>query len=319
MIEQTFEELAQNILTFLIWMMILIVVYYVIPSFFKMYYFRSQEFLEQKKQNANAVAEYNRVKQYVNEMIEQNQFNFNAIRGYAAQPADYINLSRYNYNRNKNVATHDNHTVHVSLEIVRKVANNPIEYLCKYFNIMANENNLNRIEEVGENVSRLANAIENLNERIEDITNIIDPPYLIQKYFMDEFLEQVGIYFPEISVPYERYCFEYVSAGGNSSQRTVIDLDSNRIDELAEYIDYKMNLKKSVIVQRSLMTSRLRERIKARDLYTCQYCGVSIDNEPHLLLEIDHILPISKGGMTEESNLQTLCWKCNRKKSNKIA
>ena len=42
------------------------------------------------------------------------------------------------------------------------------------------------------------------------------------------------------------------------------------------------------------------------------------DAEPNLLLEIDHIIPISKGGCTVEENLQTLCWKCNRAKSNKI-
>ena len=38
----------------------------------------------------------------------------------------------------------------------------------------------------------------------------------------------------------------------------------------------------------------------------------------NLLLEVDHIIPISKGGKTEPDNLQTLCWKCNRTKSNKI-
>ncbi|WP_411815422.1 HNH endonuclease [Kurthia gibsonii] len=40
---------------------------------------------------------------------------------------------------------------------------------------------------------------------------------------------------------------------------------------------------------------------------------------PNLLLEIDHIIPISKGGMSSEDNLQTLCWKCNRSKGAKIA
>ena len=37
-----------------------------------------------------------------------------------------------------------------------------------------------------------------------------------------------------------------------------------------------------------------------------------------ILLEIDHIIPIAKGGQTVEDNLQTLCWKCNRAKSDKI-
>ena len=39
--------------------------------------------------------------------------------------------------------------------------------------------------------------------------------------------------------------------------------------------------------------------------------------EPNLLLEVDHIVPVSKGGKTEADNLQTLCWRCNRSKSNK--
>ena len=37
-----------------------------------------------------------------------------------------------------------------------------------------------------------------------------------------------------------------------------------------------------------------------------------------MLLEIDHIIPLSKGGQTTENNLQTLCWKCNRNKGSKI-
>ena len=35
-------------------------------------------------------------------------------------------------------------------------------------------------------------------------------------------------------------------------------------------------------------------------------------------LEIDHIIPVSKGGKTTPDNLQVLCSKCNRRKSNKI-
>jgi 5-methylcytosine-specific restriction endonuclease McrA len=66
------------------------------------------------------------------------------------------------------------------------------------------------------------------------------------------------------------------------------------------------------------MTSQLRTMIKQRDNYTCRYCSISLAAEPHLLLEVDHIVPVSKGGLTASDNLQTLCWKCNRTKSNKI-
>ncbi|MBL7870818.1 MAG: HNH endonuclease [Cyclobacteriaceae bacterium] len=66
------------------------------------------------------------------------------------------------------------------------------------------------------------------------------------------------------------------------------------------------------------MTSQLRDQIKQRDNYKCYSCSLGIENEPNLLLEIDHIIPLSKGGMTTLENLQTLCWKCNRTKGAKI-
>ena len=66
------------------------------------------------------------------------------------------------------------------------------------------------------------------------------------------------------------------------------------------------------------MTSTLRRKMMELDNYTCQNCGASVHNEPNLLLEIDHIVPISKGGLTTEDNLQTLCWRCNRSKGSKI-
>ena len=66
--------------------------------------------------------------------------------------------------------------------------------------------------------------------------------------------------------------------------------------------------------ERNKMTTAVRERIKKRDNYTCQKCGISLFDEPHLLLEVDHIIPIAKGGKTVDSNLQSLCWKCNRSK-----
>ena len=66
--------------------------------------------------------------------------------------------------------------------------------------------------------------------------------------------------------------------------------------------------------ERNKMTVAVRERIKKRDNYTCQKCGISLFDEPHLLLEVDHIVPIAKGGKTVDSNLQCLCWKCNRSK-----
>ena len=68
--------------------------------------------------------------------------------------------------------------------------------------------------------------------------------------------------------------------------------------------------------QRNLMTRALREQIMKRDNYTCQICGKYMPDE--VGLQIDHIVPVSKGGKSIPTNLQVLCSKCNGRKSNRI-
>jgi hypothetical protein len=55
-----------------------------------------------------------------------------------------------------------------------------------------------------------------------------------------------------------------------------------------------------------------RQRIFARDEFKCKKCG-STER-----LSIDHIIPRSKGGTNEDSNLQTLCVYCNSSKGNDL-
>lgn len=56
--------------------------------------------------------------------------------------------------------------------------------------------------------------------------------------------------------------------------------------------------------------------VLARDNWTCCSCGRS-SKEEGITLEVDHIIPRSKGGTDDLDNLQTLCKKCNIGKSNK--
>lgn len=48
--------------------------------------------------------------------------------------------------------------------------------------------------------------------------------------------------------------------------------------------------------------------------YTCVHCGRKLRKDS---VEIDHILPRSKGGENTPENLQCLCKYCNRSKGNK--
>ena len=56
------------------------------------------------------------------------------------------------------------------------------------------------------------------------------------------------------------------------------------------------------------ISAALRSEVLRRDSNACVACGAK---EP---LEIDHIVPVSKGGKSEIDNLQVLCRSCNRKK-----
>lgn len=66
-------------------------------------------------------------------------------------------------------------------------------------------------------------------------------------------------------------------------------------------------------IERAKVTNRMRFAIYNRDGYRCCRCGRKTND-----LEIDHIMPISKGGKTHPDNLQTLCKRCNMEKSNII-
>lgn len=57
---------------------------------------------------------------------------------------------------------------------------------------------------------------------------------------------------------------------------------------------------------------RTRFEVFKRDEFCCQYCG---RRSPEVLLEVDHIVAVAKGGTDDPINLTTSCWDCNRGKS----
>jgi hypothetical protein len=64
--------------------------------------------------------------------------------------------------------------------------------------------------------------------------------------------------------------------------------------------------------ERRSVSDAIRAAVMVRDGARCRRCGSARN------LEIDHIVPISKGGASEEFNLQTLCRRCNRRKWKKL-
>ena len=79
----------------------------------------------------------------------------------------------------------------------------------------------------------------------------------------------------------------------------VIEFEDSIVTRRLEYVNVKVYYE-------------LRDYIFTRDNYTCTYC-----QQVGHKLELDHIIPLSKGGTSLEENLTTACFKCNRQKRDK--
>lgn len=66
----------------------------------------------------------------------------------------------------------------------------------------------------------------------------------------------------------------------------------------------------SCFSQSRYISETTKKIVYSRDGGICKCCGSSIN------LEYDHISPFSCGGSSDISNIQLLCQKCNRSKSN---
>lgn len=290
----------------------------VVWNIYKVIYYRSQKFNLLKDKVETYVNECNDMNSYIEE-LKMNSSDFRSK--YKGSVSTYDkNTGNYNYKRS-NIGISHTSAYKCSLQVFKSAREQPYKYLCKYFEIEKDEktlellgDELNRIISVEQGIELLLNKRKSIISKIEN-----DVPRIILRKDNANFIRKLG--FMDINIKkdfYTEYIFSYTSAGGNSGQSFSIIFDSTKLNDFINWISGEVKVKKSAKYQRSLMTKTLRENIKQRDNYTCQCCGISIYQEPHLLLEIDHIIPVSKGGITTEDNLQTLCWKCNRSKSDKL-
>jgi hypothetical protein len=62
-------------------------------------------------------------------------------------------------------------------------------------------------------------------------------------------------------------------------------------------------------MERKGISKKTRFEVFKRDSFTCQYCGIAA---PNVVLHVDHIQPVSKGGDEKDiTNLITSCQSCN--------
>lgn len=287
---------------------------------YKEAYYKSEKFLTIKQGVSTYIMDYNELNNYLCFLRAKSLqlFNSQSQNGLS----NYVDTSRYNYqHKHYSNVVNSRNVYNCSLQVLKAAREKPFDYVCKYFEIKKTEESLHKFEAMLNDYSSIQQGLLLLNNKRCEILNSIKQyvPRIIQSWNGKELERRLGLEAVRIlSNDYPVCRFSYVSAGGNSSQYSDVVFDLQTMERFISYLNQAIKYRKSAAGQRALMTKALREEIKNRDNHTCCLCGNSVHREPNLLLEIDHIIPISKGGLTERSNLQTLCWKCNRSKGNKL-
>ena len=255
-----------------------------------------------------------------NEYIAEKVHSISRLFGTRVVRNETVHNDIYNYIRlyKKTITPF---TAEVSKAVFASAENNPLEYVVKYFYpdkalYPKQIQGLSKLIEELETLKDAKRIIENYKAEYQQYLG--DVPDFVMKNDEAGFYSRLGFTNIDESVLTIEYRFSYTSDGGMVQKSFPVPMTDGTIAELIRVLSSKLTASAFAKEQRTLMTKKLREHILSRDNYTCCNCGNSIQKEPNLLLEIDHIIPVSKGGRTEEGNLQTLCWRCNRAKSNKI-
>ncbi len=279
-------------------------------------YYESPNFLKIKETCEVLMSSQKEFNEYINEKVQfiSQLFGTRIVRD------ETIADDEYNYIRpyKKTITPF---TAEVSSTVFASAENNPLEYIIKYFytNKKLYPEQIKKLYQLVEELETLSEARQIIeNYKIEYQQYLGDVPDFIMKNDEAGFYSRLGFATINESVLIVEYKFSYTSNGGMVQRSFTIPMKEETIIELIKALENKLTISAFIKEQRTLMTKKIREFIKTRDNFTCCNCNNSIEIEPNLLLEIDHIIPVSKGGETIEENLQTLCWKCNRAKSNKI-
>ena len=107
-------------------------------------------------------------------------------------------------------------------------------------------------------------------------------------------------YYFELKAKYENFL--------ENKMNTLPDLIDMMFSDFCLRYSYK-DIKQIVENRARLkIPANIRLEILKRDGQKCQICGATSETST---LHIDHIVPVDRGGVTEERNLQVLCESCN--------
>lgn len=182
------------------------------------------------------------------------------------------------------------------------------------------ENNIDLIRTDIENAIYNINLLEEYNKDVDKISTIESNN--ASKYSLKKFQKIENRVYNNLIHKKEDFLITlelevyYRSNGGNVNDCRRGKFTFNNLVDV--YNEWKNGNKfeETKKQERKIMNDDIRYNVLKRDNYACQICGVTAKDGAKL--HVDHIVPVSKGGKTVMSNLQTLCDRCNLGKSNKI-
>lgn len=148
---------------------------------------------------------------------------------------------------------------------------------------------------------------EVFNNYVKCISQVNKEPMKLMRY---DGLKYTGVY----EWVFNGYVYEVKGFYSDDEIKLLILEDFDKERAYFEKLNAKFNQTASVntTYERPRIPESIRIEVWRRDSGKCARCG------SREKLEYDHIVPISKGGSNTARNIELLCEKCNRSKSNNV-
>jgi 5-methylcytosine-specific restriction endonuclease McrA len=156
------------------------------------------------------------------------------------------------------------------------------------------------------------------------------------KQYRQENREQISKRMKQYARENKEHISEYMKRYYQENKDQIAEYQQENKEKITEYMkqyrqseqgreaNYKAATKRRSYKMKVKFTTYQRKELLDRDNWTCQCCGIKVhdrstgDWNTHDKANIDHIIPISRGGNSEPNNLQILCRTCNLSKSDKM-
>jgi len=121
---------------------------------------------------------------------------------------------------------------------------------------------------------------------------------------------RLGEHLEKHNYPFRTHAYKSFFGGLGRLAKLIEQVESGQLPESKLYERHKTGRHRLY----SAVPLNLRHAVLKRDRYRCVKCGANPKDDKSVRLEVDHVIPGSRGGPATMENLQTLCFSCNQGK-----